>query len=244
MKDYFSQHASIYVAFRPSYPASLYQFVLEKLSVTEKAWDCATGNGQVALELSKYFDVVEATDISQQQLDHAHLAENIRYRLSLAEQTPFPDNSFDLITVGQALHWFDTPRFFAEAKRVGKPGACLAIWGYSFLTVNTEIDTRFLYYYNNIVGPYWDSARKHIEEEYSTLHFPFEKIETEHFSLEVEWSFEQFIGYLRSWSATQKFIKEKNTDPLIDFSATLQEVWSPSQKMKVTFPIFLKVCAL
>lgn len=243
-KDYFSQHASIYAAFRPTYPKELYTFLYGHVSAFEKAWDCATGNGQVASELSRQFKSVEASDISQQQLDNAFQAENIRYSVCPAEQTSFPDATFDLITVGQALHWFDTEKFFREAKRVGKPGGKLALWGYSVLTVNESIDALFYRYYNSIVGPYWDAARKHIEEEYASIHFPFDSLETKQFQLTVEWTPEQFVGYLRSWSATQKYIKVQNHDPLSSFMEELTMRWGDDTTKVITFPIFLKLCSL
>lgn len=243
-KDYFSQHASIYAAFRPLYPKALYDFVFSKLTNFDAAWDCATGNGQVAGELCKHFKIVEATDISQQQLDNAVQAKNIRYSISPAEKTGFVDASFDLITVAQALHWFDTDKFFAEAKRIGKPGGKVALWGYSILTVNKEIDALFYYYYETVVGRYWDEARKRVEEEYASIHFPFEKILTERFELRTEWDRNQFLGYLRSWSATQKFIKAEGSDPLIAFAEQLKKVWVGEDKKTIIFPIFLKLCSL
>jgi SAM-dependent methyltransferase len=243
-KDYFSQHASIYAAFRPSYPKALYDFVFSKLTHFDTAWDCATGNGQVAGELCKQFKTVEATDISQQQLDKAVQAKNIRYSISPAEKTDFAEKSFDLITVAQALHWFDTDRFFAEAKRIGKAGGKVALWGYSMLTVNKEIDELFYYYYDTVVGHYWDAARKHVEEEYASIHFPFEKIQTKRFELHVEWDMNQFIGYLRSWSATQKFIKTEGYDPLLAFSDQLKKAWIGNEKKTIILPIFLKLCVL
>ncbi|WP_211263129.1 methyltransferase domain-containing protein [Thioalkalivibrio nitratireducens] len=47
---------------------------------------------------------------------------------------------FDLITVGQALHWFDFPAFYAEAARVLRPGGVLAAWGYGLMQVSPAVD--------------------------------------------------------------------------------------------------------
>lgn len=129
-KDFFSGHSKIYAAFRPTYPEELYQFIFKHLKHKTKAWDCATGNGQVAQYLSKHFDNVYATDMSQQQLDHAFPAPNIHYSVCKAEKTLFEDQQFDLITVGQALHWLELDSFYKEVKRTGKPGSLLAVWGY------------------------------------------------------------------------------------------------------------------
>ena len=165
MKDFFSSQSKVYAAFRPTYPKELYQFIFQHLREKNTAWDCATGNGQVAQYLSPHFKEVYATDISQQQLDHAVKRKNIFYSKSQAEKTIFRDNQFDLITVAQALHWFDQAVFFDEAKRVGKPGAILAVWGYAMLYIEPVIDSLILEFYNDVVGPYWDVARRLVEQE-------------------------------------------------------------------------------
>jgi SAM-dependent methyltransferase len=243
-KDYFSDHSKIYAAFRPTYPAALYDFVFEYVKIFDKAWDCATGNGQVAQHLSQFFAEVQATDISAQQLDAAAQVENIHYSIGNAEQTAFAANTFDLITVGQALHWFEQQKFFAEAKRVGKPGSILAVWGYAALSVDEKIDPIFYHYYHETVGAYWDEARKQVEEEYSNVNFPFDKIISKKFELMVHWSLPQFIGYLQSWSASQKFIKANSFDPTVELVQQLSQYWEQDQIKSVSFPIFLKVCEL
>lgn len=239
-KDYFSRHSEVYAAFRPTYPDQLYQFLLRQLKGRSSAWDCATGNGQVAGRLSKYFDAVFATDISQQQLDRAFRADNIFYTVCPAEKTGFADNQFDLITVGQALHWFDLSAFYAEAARTGKPGALLAAWGYSLPSVDGKIDTLLHDFYRNEAGPYWDDARRHVENQYRDLPFPFEVVDCPPFSIHVDWSDEQFAGYLTSWSATQKYIRERKTDPVPAFMSTLRAHWTPGTMKAVAFPIFVK----
>lgn len=238
MKDYFSSQSKAYAAFRPTYPKALYDFIFQHVGTKATAWDCATGNGQVASYLSDYFDEVYATDISQQQLDQADKKKNVFYSITPAERTAFENDHFDLITVAQALHWFDRDKFYAEAVRVAKPNAILAVWGYAMLHVEPKIDALILNFYNDIVGPYWDDARRLVEQEYKTINFPFEQIQPPRFSIEVEWSLSQLSGYFSSWSATQKFIKEKGHDPVESFIETLRDHWT-RPTLKVTFPVFL-----
>jgi SAM-dependent methyltransferase len=205
-KEYFSGHASVYAAFRPTYPAALYEFIFGHLHSRERAWDCATGNGQVARALAPHFKQVLATDISQQQLDNAHTEVNIVYSKSGAEKTEFPDNTFDLITVGQALHWFDLNAFYSEVGRTARPGALLAVWGYAILSVTPDIDQHFLHFYNNVVGPYWDEARKLVEEEYKHIPFPFEEIAAPPFQLTVSWNRDQsnfMVGNAKVYKSKQ-----------------------------------------
>ncbi|HEU5290129.1 MAG TPA: class I SAM-dependent methyltransferase [Cyclobacteriaceae bacterium] len=238
-KDYFSGHSKLYATFRPTYPEDLYVFIFKHIKNFDTAWDCATGNGQVAQVLAKHFISVEATDISQQQLDNAFQIKNIRYSAQRAEQTTFPNNHFDLITVGQALHWFDLDKFYIEVNRAAKKDGLLAVWGYAVCSVNPQVDEHFNHFYNHVVGPYWDSARKMVEEEYKNVPFPFEQIITPKFSIIVEWTLEEFAGYLTTWSATQKFIKDKNYNPVQEVVKLIQPYWN--EKEKVTFPVFLKL---
>jgi SAM-dependent methyltransferase len=237
-KDYFSGHSKLYATFRPTYPEELYGFIFSHVKAFECAWDCATGNGQVAKHLAIWFAAVEATDISQPQLDNAFKATNIHYQISAAESTPFTSHSFDLITVGQAIHWLNTEAFFREAVRVAKPGALLAVWGYNLCRVNNPIDTLVQEYYHHTVGKYWDPARKILESEYSSIEFPFEAISSPEFFIRVQWSYDEFAGYISTWSATQKFIREENYNPVPDLMKKITPYWNGNQE--VVFPICLK----
>jgi ubiquinone/menaquinone biosynthesis C-methylase UbiE len=239
MKDYFSERARQYATFRPTYPDELYRFIVGHLQSSDAAWDCGTGNGQVARALSKQFDQVYATDISQRQIDEAYRAANIFYSVQSAEKTDFPDSFFDLIVAAQALHWFDVPAFYKEVVRTAKPGAWLAVWGYSVCTVNAEIDFHFTKFYNETVGPYWDEARKLIEGHYQSLPFPFEEVQSPAFSITVHWTAAKFAGYVGTWSATQKFIKVRGTDPVPELMRKILPLWG--EAMPVRFPVFLRL---
>ena len=241
MKDYFSDQAKLYATFRPDYPKELYEFIFHHLLHKKIAWDCATGSGQVAQHLSRHFEKVYATDISHQQLESAHRADNIFYSVSPAEKTSFQDDQFDLITVGQALHWFNLEKFYAEVKRVAKNNSLLAAWGYNICTVNKDIDSLFLDFYHNVVGPYWDSARRHVENEYAQLSFPFNAIPSPEFVIRVQWTIDQFTGYVTTWSATQKYIKIKQTSPVPLLKERLKGLWDPEEKKIINFPVFLKL---
>lgn len=240
-KDYFSGHSKLYAAYRPTYPEKLYEFIFHHVTQFDAAWDCATGNGQVAGRLAGNFKQVFATDISPQQIDHAVQGENIFYSISAAEKTSFPDNQFDLITVAQALHWFNVDNFYAEVRRVARQGAKLAVWGYEQCTINKQVDPLFLDYYHNEVGPYWDPARKLVEDHYRSIPFPFKEITAPEFFIEVLWKRDAFTNYLTTWSATQKFIREKGYNPVETLTESLKQFWNDGEEKIVRFPIFLKL---
>jgi cyclopropane fatty-acyl-phospholipid synthase-like methyltransferase len=238
MKDYFSGHSKLYATFRPTYPDTLYDFILNGLAGKDRAWDCGTGNGQVAQVLARHFKHVDATDISAQQLEQAPIADNIRYTLSPAEKTPFENSAFDLITVGQALHWFNRDAFFSEVNRVGKPGATVAVWGYASLTIAPEVDAVINHFYEHVIGPYWDDARRLVEEEYKTILFPFTNVTRAKFWINVEWTRDHLAGYLESWSSTQKYIKIHNHNPVPNVMNDLATLWSGDDVKQVKFPVF------
>ncbi len=242
MKDLFSKQASAYAQFRPNYPAALFDFVLQNVENKEVVWDCATGNGQAAKVLAQHFKQVYATDISQKQLDNAVNADNIYYAVGRAEQTDFTEGVFDLITVAQAVHWFDFDKFYAEVRRVAKPNAILAIWGYgTFRFYDEEVDNLVQDFYLNVVGPYWDAERRHIDAQYTTIPFPFEAIETPRFSLNFKWQRDEFEGYLHSWSSVQNFIKAKGFNPIPNFMLDIEAVWGEFECKELYFPVFMKI---
>ncbi|GAB4024889.1 class I SAM-dependent methyltransferase [Spirosoma gilvum] len=238
--DRFSGHADLYAQYRIDYPADLYEFILTYVDERYVAWDCATGNGQVAGALADLFTQVEATDISEKQLAEAVQKSNIHYQLSTAEHTPFADHTFDLITVAQAIHWFDIDAFHQEVRRVAKPGAAIAEWGYGLVQLGAELDPILVDFYRNRIGPYWDPQRKHIDHAYKSLPFPFADAKRERFTASRVWSLERFLNYLRTWSAVRQYIHENETDPVTDLGKQLKGIWGEDER-EVRFPIFLRV---
>lgn len=235
--DRFSGHSKQYAAFRPTYPQALYNFIMKHVPDNRMAWDCACGNGQVARDLSTRFHKVFATDHSAPQVANAVQKDNITYFVSPAEKTSFPDKNFDLITVGQALHWFNIPAFFSEARRVSKPGGVVAVWGYSLLNIEPKINSIINHFYVDIIGSYWDPERKLIDQRYATIDFPFEKIEAPAFQFSFDWTLEELRGYLTTWSSVQKFIKQNQRDPVEGLINDLEPLWK-SRTKKISFPLF------
>lgn len=241
VNDLFSLQAKSYAAFRPVYPSGLYEFLFSQVKCFDRAWDCGCGNGQVAGELIKKFGKVDATDISSAQLSHAVAIPGIEYTLCRAEQTAFEDDSFDLITVATALHWFDFDAFYREVRRVGKPGSLLAAWTYVPFKVNPEIDRICDHFSYVTVGDCWHPGRRYLDAGYSSIPFPFTELEAPQFKIEVDWTYRQFIGYVDSWSAVQEYKNRNGISPLQLLEATLPEVWPPDELRTVTFPLFMRL---
>lgn len=241
MKDNFSFSPEQYAKYRPDYPAAIFDFIYPLLNEKSVAWDCGTGNSQVAQELAHDFDRVEATGISMQQIQYAFETPNIHYSVQPAEQTNFADNTFDLITVAQAVHWFDIEKFNTEVKRVGKPGGIIALIGYELNTITPEIDRIIRHFYTNIIGSYWDPERQHIQNRYQLISFPYRELETPEINNIKLWKYDYLIGYLNTWSAVRHFMVKNNYNPISEIEAELREAWGSPEVRRVIFPIIFRV---
>lgn len=239
-KDHFSGHAGEYAKYRPRYPAELFARLAEIAPTRELAWDCATGNGQAAVALAAVFERVIASDASAEQIGNAARLPNIEYKVETAEQSSLVAASVDLITVSQALHWFDLERFYAEAQRVLKPNGAIAAWCYGRRMITPDIDRVFKRYYRDVVGPYWPPERALVEDGYRGLPFPFERVAVGDFEMTVEWDLADLFSYFGTWSASQRYLAETGRDPRGEIDIELRAVWGPEiMKRVIAWPLYL-----
>jgi ubiquinone/menaquinone biosynthesis C-methylase UbiE len=241
-KDLFSKQSDLYARYRPTYPKELYEYILSFVKEKNIAWDCATGNGQAAVDLADHFKKVIATDISAAQIEKATAKDNIEYLVCPAESTPFEENTFDLVTVAQAYHWIKWKELKKEVTRVCKAGAIIAIWTYyQRITDDEKIDKAVHDFYENVTKPYWDYERKYVEELYATVEFDFELLPAKTFDSILYWQREDLIGYIGSWSAVQKFIKVNGHSPIPLIEEEINKLWPEGEVKKVVFPVYLKL---
>ena len=212
-KDHFSKQAADYATFRPKYSQELFDYLGSIAPSRQLAWDCGTGNGQAAVGLVGVFNRVIATDASENQIANAQQHERVEYRVAPAENSGIGSETIDLLMVAQALHWFDLDRFYEEARRVLKPGGVLAASAYNLLHIEPAIDEIVNQYYYEVVGPFWPPECRFVEQ-FAGLPFPFYEIESAKFQMMAQWNLEHLVGYLRTWSSTQRFIAAKGVDPL------------------------------
>jgi SAM-dependent methyltransferase len=231
--------------YRPTYPDSLYRWLAESVAERGTVWDCGTGNGQAALGLAPHFRRVIATDPSEAQLAHARPAANIEYRVATAEQSGLEDVSIDLVTVAQAAHWFDRPRFFAEVRRVAKPGALLAVWMYNLMTVDDAVDRVIEHLYRDVVGRYWPGDRVLIDSDYRTIEIPFPEFIPPSFEMTAEWNGDHVLGYLRTWSAVARYQADTREDPVSLVAPELLAAWGGADRVRrVRWPLRLRAATV
>lgn len=225
-KDHFSGHAATYREARPTYPPALFAWLAGLAPDRELAWDCGCGNGQATLALAAHFAHVTGTDPSANQIAKAESAPNVDYRVEPAEQCSLGAGSVSLVTVAQALHWLDHARFYAEVRRVLKPGGVIAAWAYSDCnTGDAAIDRIKDRLYVDLTGPYWPPERAHVDAGYRTLPFPFVEIVSPPLPMTARWNVEQLLAYFRSWSAAQRYLKARGEDPVASIEPDLRAAW-------------------
>ena len=143
-KDHFSSLAPAYARYRPTYPPELAAHLASVAPSRALALDLATGNGQPAIDLALHFDQVLASDASARQLAEAIAQPQVQYLRHQAECLPVKSGCADLIAVAQAAHWLNFDRFYAEARRVLRPGGVVAVWTYGFFKTDQHGDRIFL----------------------------------------------------------------------------------------------------
>jgi SAM-dependent methyltransferase len=240
-KDHFSRQAADYARHRPDYPADLVDWVAARAPARALALDVATGNGQAAVDLARHFDLVLASEPAAAQLAHARPHARVRYLRHAAERLPYRDACVDLLTVAQAAHWFDFDRFYAEVRRVLVPGGVCALWTYEKFRVDARIDAIVDAFYANVIGPYWPPERRHVEQAYRTLPFPFDEFRAPPFVLENDWTLDVAMAYLGTWSAVQRYRDATGADPLPALAAELSGVWPVGETRRLRWPIHLRI---
>ena len=231
-KDNFSTQSALYAEHRPQYPDALFRYLVGECREQKLAWDAGTGNGQAAQKLAVHIDKVYATDASSAQIVNAVPLENISYAIANEQAPALKRHSVDLITVAQALHWFDTEVFFAEAERVLKKHGLIACWSYKLFRINSEIDHEIDRFYSDTLGRHWDPERRLVETCYRTLSFPFREMRSPRFEMKTTWNFKSMIGMLGSWSAVENFKKHEDYDPVTDITERLRAVWGNADQTR------------
>ena len=240
-KEHFSKQAAGYAKFRPRYPQKLFDYLGSIAPSRQLAWDCGTGNGQAAVGLASVFDRVIATDASEKQIANAQSHKIVEYRVAPAENSGIGSGTIDLIMVAQALHWFDLDRFYGEARRVLKADGILAASAYNLLHVEPAIDEVVNRYYYDVVGPFWPPERK-LVEQFADLPFPFQEVDALKLEMTAQWNLDHLLGYLQTWSSTQRFIAANASDPLEQIIHELRDAWGDSQHPRnVTWPLVLRI---
>ena len=240
MKDLFSEESQTYQSARPRYSQQLITAILEHVPARQWAWDVGCGSGQFTQLVAAYFERVLATDLSVKQLEQAQALHNVQYQAQEASNSGLADHSVDLVTVAQAVHWFDFEKFYLEVKRVLKPNGVFAVVGYGLIQIQDQaLQAALKDLYFNTLKNYWDPERRYVDEEYQSIPFPFQEIDMPKLELRYQWSHEQLFNYLTTWSAVQHYERQTEQSALTQMVKVLQQ--HPEKIIEVCFPVLLRV---
>ena len=241
-KDHFSSHSSGYAAYRPTYPPELVTFLAGIAPRSEQAIDCGCGTGQLSVLLASRFTRVVAVDASAAQIAAAQPHERVVYRVAPADSTGEPDGRADLLTVGQAAHWFALDDFYEEVRRVLRSRGVVALITYGILDVDEDIKPLVDDFFFNVIGPYWPPEREHVNTGYRHLAFPFAEIEPPAMSIDVSWTLPAFIGYIDTLSAVRAAETAVGRGLVIDFANALTKIWGPpDRRREIRWPLSMRV---
>jgi SAM-dependent methyltransferase len=238
-KDHFSGHALSYAAYRPHYPSSLFEYLAGLCSGHDLAWDCATGNGQAARKIAPFFRQVIATDASEQQIANAAACKNVEFRIAPAEKSGLASESANLVTVAQALHWFHIDAFFSEATRVLKPGGILAVWSYDRCRIDGDCNETVEKVFAEVEN-FWPPERAIVESRYRDIELPVAAVKPAAFSMRTTWHAEEMLGYMQTWSASQRYLRANEADPTAPYADELRSRWGPGVR-EVAWPLTVKI---
>jgi len=240
-KDHFSDVAAAYAAHRPSYPAALVDFLARLAPARRLAWDAGCGSGQLSLLLAGPFERVVATDASPEQIARAAPHAKVEYRCAAAGASGLLDTVVDLATAAQAAHWFDLPAYYAEVRRVARRGGIVALISYGVVTAGTDLDAVIQPFYRGVLAAYWPPERRHVDDGYRSLPFPFEELDAPAFEIRLDWRLEDLVGYIGTWSAVWALQQAEGPGPFATFGRALEAAWGPAAVRTVHWPLVLRV---
>ena len=184
-----------------------------------------------------------ATDPAAAQIAAADSHPHVEYRVAPAEASGLADHVADLAVAAQAAHWFDWPRYVAEVARVTTPGALVALVSYGIVEVASdpaanEIVAR---YYHDDAGPYWPPGRRHVENGYRDLAWPWPEITAPAIAMRASWPRDELTGYVATWSATVKLVKTRGLAPYDALRANLAAVWPDGERRDIRWPLAIRL---
>jgi SAM-dependent methyltransferase len=242
IKDLFSSYSKDYARYRPPYPGELFKYISDACPDHKLAWDCATGNGQAAKHLAKYFEKVIATDISEGQLAQAAPDPRIEYRLAPAHASGLETGSVSLVTVAQALHWFDVDLFSRECRRVLKPNGMLAVWSYGICYISPEIDRIVIRLHDKILATHWEPERKLVGAAHLLIPLPFASEDNPTFEMRMDMTLSDFLGYLGTWSGVKTATRATGRNPVDDLAEDFRSAWGDENSLrKVVWPLTVRL---
>jgi len=237
--DHFSTVAGKYATHRPGYPPELARALSEASPDIGSVWEVGCGSGQLTRRLAPTFRRIWATDLSWSQLAQAPPLAGVLYVAARAEESPLPGASVDLVVAAQAAHWFDLDSFYAEVRRVARPGALLALVSYGLMRISPEVDGVVHRFHQETLAPHWPPERRHVDAGYRTLPFPFRRVTLPVLECRMEWSLGRFLGYVETWSGVGHLVADGGAAQLAAFRREVTLAWGDPSQRAIRWPLHI-----
>jgi SAM-dependent methyltransferase len=198
----FHRVAEGYAHSRPRYHPIIMNKIRDHINLHGKfidALDVGCGTGLSTMALRDIAENITGTDNSHEMITVAQYdnKDKIPYYHAPAEQLPFKDQSFDILTVCGAINWIDRSLFFPEAKRVLKELGWLIIYN-NFITEHMrECAAYERWYQDKYLRRYPTPPRDETpvtQAECDVYGFDFSQAED--YTNEIFWSLDEYIDFL------------------------------------------------
>ena len=244
-KGWFDSVAIDYARCRPRYPDAFFAWMADQASALDCCWDAACGSGQASIGLSRWFDRVEATDLSPEQIAAADQHPRIRYRQGAAEQSHLSSNSVDAVLIAAAIHWLDVEQFNREVRRVLRPGGLLVWLGYEPIRdAPEELQAWLNSLYHERLNSFWPPERIHVDACYTDLEFPgCDQPLPQGLKITEHWTQNDLLGFISTWSALRNASQQVDDNDQARFlinnlSDELKQVWpQDSDQLTLHLPL-------
>jgi SAM-dependent methyltransferase len=234
-KKRFSNRVGFYVRYRPTYPQALLAH-LEAAGVLPPGAaiaDIGSGTGLSArLFLAGGYRVYGVEpNAEMREASREFLAAYPQYEAvaGSAEATTLPDDSIDLVTAGQAFHWFEVDTFRQEVGRILRPGGQVAL----FWNDRPATKTPFLTAYEQLLKQYAHNyamvQHRHGKEEKLAIFFGSAGYQTVDFDNILTYDREALIG--RALSSSYSPLEDDPKHPL--FIQALNAIFERYEKAGV-----------
>jgi hypothetical protein len=150
-----------------------------------------------------------------------------------------PGEPADAVTSFQALHWFAGEPFWSRLRATLRPDGLFVAAGYAWFSVSPEVDAA-VEGLLPALDPYWAPGNRLLMQGFAGLDVPFPEVSAPRFEIAVDWTRDELLAYLATWSAVVRSREVEGRDLLAGIAATLHEAWPDEVPRRVRMPVAVR----
>lgn len=227
----FDSTVPFYARYREPYPASFFQTVAnrEGLRGAERLIDIGCGPGALAIGFAPYVESCVGVDVETEMLasarvEAARAGVHIELIQARIEDLPVDLGTFQVVTIGRALHWFDRDEAVAVLERMVDAEGWIAICGTRTHSAATQGWAGKFHEVRRAWSSDPDESRYHINLEDWFRGSRFQKSDEVHVTETHQVTIQDLIGRALSLSTTSPEVLGERRE---DFKAAMREALEP-----------------